>query len=106
MRLSAGTIIFRNDDITNSMNMNSEKIYIIRCNDVDSSIVKGVYHTLGTAEENLLKMVNAINKRISKRNDDFENTFDKAVVGEGNEDILVRYRNGVRVMEIKECLPD
>jgi hypothetical protein len=58
------------------------------------------------AEENLLKMVDAINKRISKRNDGLGSTFEKAEIVEDEENILVRYRNGARGMEIKECIAD
>ena len=86
--------------------MNSDKIYIIRCNDVESSTITGVYHTLEMAEENLLKMVDAINKRISRRNGIFDNPFIKVRIDNDEENILVRYRNSVRVMEIKECIAD
>ena len=73
---------------------------------MDSSIVKGVYHTLEMAEENLLKMVNEINMRISNSNSENDNPFEKTVIREDDENIMVRYRNGVRVIEIKECIPD
>jgi hypothetical protein len=58
------------------------------------------------AVENLLKMVDAINKRISRTNGEFDNPFEPDEIGEDEENILVRYRNGVSSMVIKECIPD
>ena len=65
---------------------------------MESSTITGVYHTLEMAVENLLKMVDAINKRISRTNGEFDNPFEPDEIGEDEENILVRYRNGVSSM--------
>ncbi|MFA6126150.1 MAG: hypothetical protein WC699_02500 [Bacteroidales bacterium] len=82
--------------------MLKDKVYIIRCYDMGSSSIEGVYDTYERAEVDLLKIVGVINERLLRRNDEYHTPFIQDTKNEDEPDVLVQYRNRIRVMEIRQ----
>jgi hypothetical protein len=84
------------------MLMNNNKVFLIRCYDMGCSSIEGIYDSYEKAEVDLLKIVEVVNERLKRRNDEYHTAFVKAAIPEDDVDVLVQYRNRVRVMEIRQ----
>jgi len=65
-----------------------------------SSSIDGIYDTFDKADEHIQMLVKEINSRLTTREDKFQTLFEKQEVNRDEGDVLVRYRNNLRVMEI------
>ncbi len=78
------------------------KVYLIRCFDMGCSSIEGIYDSYEKAEVDLLKIVGVVNERLKRRNDEYHTPFVQNTRNKDEPDVLVQYRNRVRVMEIRQ----
>ena len=67
-----------------------------------SSSIDGIYDTFDKAEGHLQMLVKEINSRLITREDDLQTLFEKQELNGDEGDVLVRYDNNIRAIEIRQ----